>query len=77
MVVVLTAPPAGVNETPVANPLPEASDTSKPAGAVTSRFTLNPVPDTVNVCSAEAVPEHATKASKVPETVMAGTSVVS
>ena len=72
IVVVLTFPPTGINEMDPLNPLPEVTDTSKPAGAVMSRLATRFVPDTVNVCSAEGVPAQVVKGVNVPFTVMMG-----
>lgn len=72
MVVVLTVPLDGVKETEPANPPPEVVDTSKPVGAVTTRLAVRSVPDTVNDCSADAVPAHELYGFKTPEATMAG-----
>lgn len=70
IVVVLTVPPDGANRTLAAKPVPDTSDTSKPAGAVTVKLPVKLVPETVNVCSAEAVPAQAVNGVNVPLTTM-------
>ena len=70
MVVVGTEPEEGVNETDPANPLPDVNETSKSAGAVTTRFAVSPVPATVNDCSAETAPWQEVKGFNVPVVVM-------
>ena len=73
MVVLGTEPPDWVKVTVAPNPLPLVVEISKSAGAVIIILAVNALPDTVKLCSAEAVPAQLVNAvNGVPVTFTAG-----
>jgi hypothetical protein len=71
----LTVPPVWESVTVLLYPLPAASETSKPAGAVAVMLPVKPVPETVNCCICgltDAVPAQAEIGPVAAVTVMVG-----
>ena len=54
------------------NPLPEVNDISNPAGGVTTISAVKLLPETVKLCSAEAVPLHVVNNESEPITLIVG-----
>lgn len=73
IMVLATVPPDWVKVTDAPNPLPLVVEISKSAGAVIMILAVNALPDTVKLCSADAVPAQLVNAvSGVPVTLSAG-----
>jgi hypothetical protein len=72
IVVLATTPPDCVKVTVEAKPLPLVVEISNPAGAVILILAVRLLPDTVKLCSAEAVPAQLVKAVSVADTLMDG-----
>ena len=68
----MIVPDVGAILTLVAKPDPEVKETSYPVGAVTIKFAVRSVPETVKVCCEDTVPEQAINAVRVPVLVIVG-----